>query len=788
MQNINRANQSAIKLIIILVTSLAIFASNLYTWIPRAYAHRPHRVVDQLELSHNYGRNQILFIIVRGIMFKSEDGGNHWERLWKGLDNSDNLVALSLSYKNDNILFASSLNSGIYKSIDGGQSWEKANNGLDLKKTKINLLEISPNSDQLALAVDSNQKVFKTNNGGKSWELIYDNGENSTITTISFIPNQIKSILIGDSSGNIRLSKDEGATWDIFLTLDNNAPITSIQASPQYIKDKTVFIGTKKHGLYKSTQGQLSREDKKQVLSKKIIQDIAISPNFQADLTLFISSWHEGIYRSKDGGKTWEKHSKGLTKSKQADEEQFSSPHFREIRISNDFARDKTLLLTGFDGLFKSKDEGENWQSVNSLSRDIVIGIALSPNYYKDSTLAVIDYVGTAHISYDAGKSWNAMKTGLELPRFTKSLQVPIDDPRRFFDIAFSPNYKEDNTLFLGFLRKYTAKSSDRGRNWNIVAIPDVPKTFVRGTFLAPSPNIGSDKLIYMATNAGTLYQSTDRGNNFAILAQLKTRITSLLISPNFFVDKTLYVSGFDGIYKSIDRGNTWTSTTQNLPLKNLTWSSLAISPNYQEDKTLFAGSNQGVYLTKDAGLTWLRLDTLPYGSVNEIAAIAISPNYKNDRTFIVTIQGKGTFKTSNDGQMFTPIGKGEIYLARINTIPSASIPIQFSPQYEIDNTIYGFGSAEAEIYQSIDGGITWNTIKIPAAKGTLFDYLNRIQFLIYADRIHLLKLIIAIFMAVLSYIIIGYLKSIKQLRSYILPLKFLGTSIIFIIAILILF
>ncbi|HAC64894.1 MAG TPA: hypothetical protein DCF68_15525 [Cyanothece sp. UBA12306] len=50
-----------------------------------AWGHRPHDIVEQLELSSNYQQNQTLFIILRRNLFKSQDAGNSWQRLWKGL-------------------------------------------------------------------------------------------------------------------------------------------------------------------------------------------------------------------------------------------------------------------------------------------------------------------------------------------------------------------------------------------------------------------------------------------------------------------------------------------------------------------------------------------------------------------------------------------------------------------------------------------------------------------------------------------------------------------------------
>ncbi|EAZ89532.1 WD40/YVTN/BNR-like repeat-containing protein [Crocosphaera chwakensis] len=756
--------------------------------LPVALSHRPHDVVDQVELSSNYDDNKTVFIVVRGNLFKSEDGGKTWQRLWEGLDNIDNLVTLSVSANNDNVIFTSSLYSGIYKSEDGGQSWLKANEGLNIKNTKIDLLEISPNSDNFVLAADSEKGIYKSEDRGQSWSQIFQNDEQTKITKIAFIKDQPETILMADSVGNIRISNNEGESWETLLTLNNNSKITALQVSPNFITDKTIWVGTEKNGVYIIADGKIKEELKSKKVADKFIRDIAFSTNYDTDSTLFISTWNNGVFRSRDGGKSWTNFKKGLTKSEQADEKQFNAPHFDEIRLSNNFEQDNTLFLAGFDGIFKSTDEGETWQNLNSLSSRIVIGLDVSPNYENDSTIAVIDYVGQAHISYDQGQSWSAMRAGLELPNFTKSLRVPTDDPRRFFDIAFSPNYAEDQILFLGLLRDYILKSSDQGKNWKIINLPNVPKSFVRGTFLAISPKISEDNTVYVATNAGTLYKSVDKGENFSILTELKKRITSLIISPNFASDKTLYAATFEGIYKSEDEGVSWQLITQAESSQDLVWWGLAISPNYQEDQTLIAGSSNGAFKTTDAGKSWIKINGLPYDNNNQVTEVAISPNYKNDETFMVTLLGEGTFKTVDGGQTFSLIDDEQIYLSRINTVPSASIPIQFSPSYGTDNTIYGFGSAEPEIYKSTDSGNSWKVIPISSSDKSLVDYINYIPFIIYADRVHLFKLLVALLIAVISYLILGYIKLNKKRRLNHLVIRLGATFLIFIISIILMY
>ncbi|WP_107667138.1 hypothetical protein [Cyanothece sp. BG0011] len=154
----------------------------------------------------------------------------------------------------------------------------------------------------------------------------------------------------------------------------------------------------------------------------------------------------------------------------------------------------------------------------------------------------------------------------------------------------------------------------------------------------------------------------------------------------------------------------------------------------------------------------------------------------------MVTLLGKGTFKTVGDGHTFSLINDRKIYLSRINTVPSAPIPIKFSPSYGTDNTIYGFGSAEPEIYKSTDSGNTWKVIAISSPDKSLVDYINYIPLLIYADRLHLFKLIIALLIAVTSYLILGYIKFNKKLQLNNLLIKSGATFIIFIVSLRLLY
>lgn len=765
---------NSICLLLLLITSV------LWIHTDVAYAHRPHDDVYHVELSSTYSQYQTLFITVRGNLLKSTDGGSTWQRAWRGLNNQANLFAVSVSPKNPRTLFVSSLGNGIYKSTNQGFSWTQVNQGLD--NLSIDLLSISPESPDIVLAAGEKKGLYKTKDGGKNWDTVIQG--DTKVTALGFSPSQSNQVFVGDKQGNIYLSQNTGETWEKRSTLTESGAITALAFSPNFATDNTLWIGTEKQGILKTEDRGVSFSKVNQGLSDLSIRDITIVSNGEKEMTLWAATWDDGVFYSQDGGTVWQKSSKGLTKSPQADEPQFSKPHFNDLVFSPTFNQDQTIFLAGFNGIFKSNDGGKVWQELDALSARLIVGLAVSPDYANDSTIAVVNYVGESYISEDQGVTWQPMKKGLEVPRFTQSFQEPLDDPRRYFDIAFSSDYKSDNTLFLGLLRDYFVKSTDQGNRWKIVKLKKVSGKFVRGTIIAVSPNFDNDKTLYLSTNQGTIYQSTNAGRSFSILHNLDHRVTAFVISPNFASDKTLYASGFDGVFKSVDAGKTWQEITNKVNSMDISWLELAISPNYTVDKRLIAGTDNGLFRTNDGGKTWSKLAGKSYGKDGYIEAVALSPNYANDQTFMITVRGKGTFKTVNDGETFTQIDD-TLYLARVDNVPSASVPIKFSPAYAVDQTIYGFGSPAAKVFKSTDGGITWETMAIPIHEYGNYDPLTFLSLALYVHSTNLFKIIAAGAVAVVTYFLTGKLGLEKKLPLSKLQIKAGSSFFVFVVCLL---
>ena len=202
------------------------------------------------------------------------------------------------------------------------------------------------------------------------------------------------------------------------------------------------------------------------------------------------------------------------------------------------------------------------------------------------------------------------------------------------------------------------------------------------------SPSYATDRTVFLGSIFGGIFRSKSGGaaGTWTRLGGVGDRaVQSLLLSPRFPADPVLYVGTSDGIFKSVDAGSHWARTG---PAGS---SVLAISPNYRVDGTVFAGTESGLFVTRDRGSRWTELSTSPLSTSSQIVAVAVSPLYAADRTLLVSVKGRGLYRLANGGTSFTETGASlfdnNLLIADFDN-PTAQ-PIQFSPVYGVDRTIF---------------------------------------------------------------------------------------------------
>ena len=129
-------------------------------------------------------------------LYKTTDGGKHWNQILKGANLSTGCASLSLDPKNADVLFASLWDfrrkgwtfrsggesatapsaSGLFRSADGGKSWseitEAANKGFPKKPYGRIAVAVAPsNADIVYSFVEgTDSALYRSDDGGKTWD------------------------------------------------------------------------------------------------------------------------------------------------------------------------------------------------------------------------------------------------------------------------------------------------------------------------------------------------------------------------------------------------------------------------------------------------------------------------------------------------------------------------------------------------------------------------------------------------------------------------------------------
>ncbi len=171
--------------------------------------------------------------------------------------------------------------------------------------------------------------------------------------------------------------------------------------------------------------------------------------------------------------------------------------------------------------------------------------------------------------------------------------------------------------------------------------------------------------------------------------------ITAVAAPDRYPYQNLILVGSVDGIARSLDGGQTWSSAVLAQPSQV---SQIVLSPGFEFDGIAFAATlEDGVLRTSDDGQHW---NAWNFGLLDlETLALAVSPNFAADENVFVAT-ASGVFRSTNGGRAWRELAFAGDGPAAEDALPPTGVAV-------IDDTVV-VSSETKGLFYSRDNGDTW--------------------------------------------------------------------------------
>ncbi|MBI2439429.1 MAG: hypothetical protein HYV45_02415 [Candidatus Moranbacteria bacterium] len=282
------------------------------TFVPKITVDEKRKIssADVLSLAIDPFNAQVIYIgTMENGLFKTSDGGEHWEPLeFPPLKN----YGLTIDRQYTDRIYASGVYKDIakiYRSDDGGKNWKEVYTEPG-KGTVITVLRTHPQVQGVLYAGTSAGVTIKSTNGGDTWDNM--GAASGPVMKILFEKNVPEKVQLLVFEKGIRTSYDGGKTWTddfgVMMTTPQSLAATVrpdgiLTAFSDPFGTGTIYVGAK-NGLFRSRDGGKTWEaiDIIESSKKYPIRAIAVNPNDSNEIVYAAGS---AFYKSVDGGIKW---------------------------------------------------------------------------------------------------------------------------------------------------------------------------------------------------------------------------------------------------------------------------------------------------------------------------------------------------------------------------------------------------------------------------------------------------------------------------------------------------
>ena len=536
--------------------------------------------------------------------------------------------SVCIDYTNDNIMYLSTGDQnyygdwyGIYKTIDGGVTWTPSNVNIGNRMAVEIIMDPLNHNTLIAATTDG---IWRSTNAGASWTQTFTG---SAFKSMQRRPGS-NNVLYASTGTKFYRSTNMGATWTnitagVVMPTGNDG--TRIAVTPA--DSNLVFIGTTDGygqilkstnggtsftNIYSSTTQCLVCYDSTVTSGSQGYYNFNLTVNPANPLELLLVS--HCVWRSTDGGYTWSWRTQWYDQVHTDMHEILFDPYNLGLRFNaNDggvwLSRDPqaTVWETRSNGLaatemYHAAQSPVNRQMISAGTQDngelFFDGIWKTNRGGDWGAKCGIDYLGSNTVYYNNGQRRNLQPLGGDY-----SYNAPFTTTPEF-NIEFLPS--APNTAFIG------TDSVWRSNDINNA----LPSWLFLGTLNENIMGMAScradNNILYVVTDNDHLLRYDNAMSGAPTYITLATPAGTGIrasVATNKYNANVVYLTCGTTIYRSGNKGVTWTNITGALPSLNIL---KVIADDYSTTERLFVCLGNYVYYKDNTTTTWTLTAGLP--------------------------------------------------------------------------------------------------------------------------------------------------------------------------------
>jgi subtilisin family serine protease/photosystem II stability/assembly factor-like uncharacterized protein len=275
---------------------------------------------------------------------KTTDGGRSWVRL-ASFPTNLSVISLETDPQVSGIVYAATLEDGVYRSQDGGATWEKLNN-YGVVGDVVNVAVKDPVNPQLLFAGTEGFGVQVSTNGGQDFVARVKGLTNLNVTSLAFDQGSPEILYAGTENGLFK-TLDAGSTWIRTALADGVVTDISVDTGS---RPRRIRITTLQLGLASSQDEGATFSYSTAGLGSLNLTSIRSEPHGKAQRLWVTIRGGDGVVVSDDAGKTW----------RSAAGPGLSNRNVNQLAIESATHR-KWVATDG--GVFVTDNDGKAWTS-----------------------------------------------------------------------------------------------------------------------------------------------------------------------------------------------------------------------------------------------------------------------------------------------------------------------------------------------------------------------------------------------------------------------------------------